>query len=151
VLDVDIAGDSDPLPVLEREWVKRAQDEADPRKRLEIVVQGAAAVVARTAAIKEVVRDAAATDPAAAALLAQDTARRHATQSALVDIVLGDGQPGPGVDRDAVAATFFAVVNNDTHRLLVGHLGWTVERWTAWLLATLERQILSPGEVAPGC
>ncbi|MGB5755599.1 MAG: hypothetical protein WBM50_01685, partial [Acidimicrobiales bacterium] len=94
---------------------------------------------------KEVMRDAAATDRAAAELIEQDTARRLATQRALVDLVL-DVQPlRPGVGHATAVATFFALVNSDTHRLLVGHLGWTTEQWTRWLQTTLEHQLIDPG------
>lgn len=141
VLDVNIAGDTDAVPVLEREWVSRARKESDARKRLAIVVRGAARVAARTSAIKEVMRDAAATDPAAAAMVEQDTTRRRATQRTLVDVIIGDAPLRPGVDRAAAAATFFAIVNSDTYRHLVGHLGWSANRWTAWLTAVLERQL----------
>lgn len=142
VLDVVIAGDAAPVGLLERDWVERARAEADGRRRLTIVVEGAAKVAARTAAIKEVMRDAAANDAAAAELIRQDTARRHATQKALVDLVL-DAQPArPGIDRAHAVATFFALVNSDTYRLLVGDLGWSTGKWTRWLVLMLERELL---------
>jgi AcrR family transcriptional regulator len=145
VLDVEIAGDTAAVSILDRDWVQRAADESDGRRRLALIVAGAASVAARTAPIKEVMRDAAATDRAAAELIEQDTARRLATQRALVDLVL-DVQPlRPGVDHATAVATFFALVNSDTHRLLVGHLGWTTEQWTRWLQTTLEHQLIDPG------
>ena len=145
VLDVEIAGDTAAVSILVRDWVQRAADESDGRRRLALIVAGAASVAARTAPIKEVMRDAAATDRAAAELIEQDTARRLATQRALVDLVL-DVQPlRPGVGHATAVATFFALVNSDTHRLLVGHLGWTTEQWTRWLQTTLEHQLIDPG------
>ncbi len=144
VLDVEIAGDTATVSILERDWVRQAAEEVDGRRRLASIVAGAATIAARTAPIKEVMRDAAATDRAAAELIEQDTARRFATQRVLVDVIL-DGQPlRPGIDRDTAVATFFALVNSDTHRLLVGRLGWTTEQWTRWLQTTLENQLLDP-------
>ncbi len=145
VLDVDIAGDWAAVSVLDRDWVLRAAAETDGRRRLALIVAGAAAVAARTAPIKEVMRDAAAADPAAAELIVQDTARRLATQQALVDLIL-DVQPlRPGLDRATAVATFFALVNSDTHRMLVGHLGWTTGRWTRWLQTTIEHHLIDEG------
>jgi AcrR family transcriptional regulator len=140
-LDVVVAGDAAPVAVLERDWVARARQEADGRRRLALVVTGAAKTAARTAPIKEVIRDAAARDPAAAELLEQDTARRYATHTALVDLVVEALPLRAGIDRATAAATFFALVNSDTHRLLVGHAGWTTKRWTGWLEQVLERHL----------
>lgn len=145
VLDVTIAGDAAPVGLLERDWVERARVEPDGRRRLTIVVEGAAKVAARTAAIKEVLRDAAATDAGAAELLRQDTARRHATQKVLIDLVLDALAPRPKRARDQAVATFFALVNSDTYRLLVGDLGWSTPKWTRWLVVMLERELLGTG------
>ena len=144
VLDVEIAGDTAAVSILERDWVREAAEEADPRRRLSLIVAGAASVAARTAPIKEVMRDAAATDRSAAELIEQDTARRLATQQALVDLVLEVQPLHDGVDHATAVATFFALVNSETHRLLVGHLGWTTEQWTRWLQTTLEHQLIDP-------
>lgn len=149
VLDVVVAGDAAPVGLLERDWVERARAEADGRRRLTIVVEGAAKVAARTAAIKDVLRDAAATDAAAAELIRQDTARRYATQEALVDLVLDAQPPRPEIDRAHAVATFFALVNSDTYRLLVGDLGWSTKRWTQWLVLVLERELFDAATPAP--
>ena len=133
VLDVEIAGDTAAVSILEGDWVRHAAEESDGRRRLALIVAGAASVAARTAPIKEVMRDAAATDRAAAELIKQDSGRRLATQQALVDLLLAVQPLPPGVERATAVATFFALVNSDTHRLLVGHLGWTTEQWTRWL------------------
>src|SRR5690348_2623809 len=60
ILDVTIAGDAGPAALLERDWVKQAGQHADPRQRLALVIQHTSEVAARTAPIKEVMRDAAA-------------------------------------------------------------------------------------------
>ncbi|HZD38744.1 MAG TPA: helix-turn-helix domain-containing protein, partial [Actinomycetes bacterium] len=63
-LDVTIAGDAGPVAILDRDWVKDATAETDPARRLATVVGHACEIAARTAAIKEVMRDAAAAEPA---------------------------------------------------------------------------------------
>ncbi len=146
VLDVDIAGDTAAVSILDRDWVRQAADEIDGRKRLALIVAGAASVAARTAPIKEVMRDAAATDLAAAELIEQDNRRRLVTQQALVDLVLEVQPLRPGIDHAIAVATVFALVNSDTHRLLVGNIGWTTEQWTRWLQTTLEHQLIDPSE-----
>ena len=74
-LDATIAGDDTPLAVLDRVWVQRARREKDQRRQLRLIVKGASQIAARTASLKEVMRDAAATDVAARELLREDCDR----------------------------------------------------------------------------
>src|SRR3984893_680815 len=43
-IDVTLAGDDEPIAVLERSWVTEAKQEPDPRRRLELIVRGASAI-----------------------------------------------------------------------------------------------------------
>jgi AcrR family transcriptional regulator len=140
VLDTAVAGDAEPVPLLDQAWVNRARREPDGVRRLTIVARAAALVAARTATIKEVMRDAAGTEPEVQTLIRQDHERRYRTQQALVDLILDARPLRSGLDRDQAVATFFAVVNSDSYRLLVGHLGWSVNQWQRWLTALLQRQ-----------
>lgn len=139
-LDLVIAGDAEPVAVLEQDWVQAARREPDPQRRLAIVLHHTADIAARTAPIKEVMRDAATTESSIRDLIAEDHERRRRTQEALVGVILGDGSP-----LHPAAETFFALVNSDTHRLLVSHLGWTPEEWRSWLERILTRELLGPG------
>lgn len=140
-LDVAVAGDATPVAVLDRDWVKVAAAEADPKRRLATVVGHACEIAARTAAIKEVMRDAAATEPAVRDLITQDTQRRYRTQQALVDLLIEQRPLRAGVDRRRAADVFFALVNSQTSQLLLEHLGWTVSEWCEWLVQVLDREL----------
>ena len=147
-LDVAVAGDAAPMALLDRDWVRRARAEPDAHRRLAMVIENASAVAARTAPVKEVIRDAAGVDPAAGALVRQDHERRYVTQQGLVHLVISGADLRPGINRASAVATFFALVNSDTYRLLVGHLGWPVEDWRAWLVRMLDREFFE-SETAP--
>jgi AcrR family transcriptional regulator len=134
-LDRAIAGDGDAVAVLDRDWVVAARDEEVPRRRLEAVVSGAAGIAARTAPLKEVMRDAAATEPDIRALLEQDEAQRLVTQRSLVEIVL---RSPPS---DAAVATFYSLVNSRSYLLLSSQLGWDEGTWRRWLIDVLARQL----------
>lgn len=139
-LDATIAGDAEPKTVLDRDWVEQASSERAAERRLELVVEHTAEIAARTAPIKEVMRDAAAVEPALRELIAKDHANRRRTQEALVRIILGvtDGSD----DRVRHAAdTYYALVNSDTYRLMVIHLGWTYEQWRDWLQRLLRQHL----------
>jgi AcrR family transcriptional regulator len=140
-LDVTVAGDASPVAILDRDWVTAAAAETDPARRLATVVGHACQIAARTAPIKEVMRDAAATQPAVGDLIEQDNRRRYLTQQALVDLLIEQRPLRAGVDRRRAVDIFFALVNSQTYQLLVGHLGWTVADWRDWLVQVLDREL----------
>lgn len=131
LLDLTIAGDAEPVPILERPWVVEARSRADPEARLRLVVDHTSRVAARTAAIKEVLRDAAAVEPSLHELIHLDDARRLVTHRALVEVVLGRAPA------DDEVARFFQLVNSHGFRLATDHLGWDEARWRGWLFETL--------------
>ena len=145
ILDVTIAGDADPAALLDRDWVRQAARHQDPRQRLALIVRHTSQVAARTAPVKEVMRDAAAADPAVRQLLLEDDRRRYLTQRALVDLIIGAGSLRPGCDRDQAAATFFALVNSHGYQLLATQLGWSPDDWQRWLTGVLDRELFGPG------
>lgn len=142
-LDVAIAGDTQPLAVLDRDWVRAVGREPDPVRRLVRVVSHTTEIAARTAAIKEVIRDAAATEPDMRDLIHRDDEQRRRTQRALVDLIRRDRPPsGPAAARKA-ADSFSALMTSEAYALVVGRLGWTMAEWRRWLVRILQREILS--------
>jgi len=141
ILDQAIAGDARSAALLDRDWVKEASQHPDPRQRLALVIEHTAHVAARTAPIKEVMRDAAAADPTVRQLLREDDQRRYNTQQALVDLIIGQDSLRAGCDRDHAAATFFAMVNSHCYQLLARHLGWSPADWQQWLTTVLDRDL----------
>ncbi|HEU5388610.1 MAG TPA: TetR/AcrR family transcriptional regulator [Streptosporangiaceae bacterium] len=145
ILDVTIAGDADPAALLDRDWVQQAAMHPDPRQRLALVVRHTSQVAARTAPVKEVMRDAAASDPDVRQLLREDDRRRYLTQQALVDQIIGAGSLRSGCDRDHAVATFFALVNSHGYQLLATQLGWSPDDWQRWLTGVLDRELFGAG------
>lgn len=143
-LDVTIAGDDAPLAVVERDWVADASREQDHRRRLQLIVEGACQIAARTAALKEVIRDAAATEPRARDLVRQDHERRYRTQEHLIDLLLEHRSLRSGIDRRRAVDTFFALVNSATYDLLVKQRGWTINDWQGWIGDLIERECFEP-------
>jgi len=144
ILDVTIAGDAGPAALLDRDWVRQAARHQDPRQRLALVVRHTSQVAARTAPVKEVMRDAAALDPAVRQLLLEDDQRRYLTQQALVDLIIGPDSLRSGCDRDHAVATFFALVNSHGYQLLATQLGWSPDDWQRWLTGVLDHELFGP-------
>jgi AcrR family transcriptional regulator len=140
-LDITVAGDDTPLAVLDRDWVEDARREKNRGRQLRLIVEGASLIAARTSPLKEVLRDAAATEGAARELIREDHERRHRTQGVLVDLLIENRQLRAGIDRRRAVDTFFALVNSATYELLVAQRGWTLSEWQDWIADVIERQL----------
>jgi hypothetical protein len=136
-----VAGDGEPVAVLDRDWVSDARRQRNPRRQLRLVVTGACRIAARTTALKEVMRDAAATEPAVRDLVREDHERRRLTQEGLVRLLVERRPLGAAMDLRRAVDTFFAVVNSFTYQLLVGYCGWTPVQWEDWLVDLLEGEL----------
>lgn len=145
-LDATIAGDAEPIPLLDREWVAAARRHRDARRRLAAVVRGAARVAAQTAPLKEVMRDAAATEPVVRDLIRDDHIRRRATQRALVQSAIGHEGLRQGMNLDRAADAFFLLVNSSTYQLTTDALGWSEGDWQQWLVDVLTREVFADPE-----
>ena len=143
-LDFTIAGDLEPVAVLDREWVRAVRGEPDPVQRLRLVIHNTTEIAARTAAIKEVMRDAAAIEPSIRDLIQQDHEGRYKTQQTLVEVLLAESAGHSGSRGPSAVDTFFTLVNSDVFRLFVGHLGWTIQEWREWLYQLLSRDLFEP-------
>src|SRR5438270_221433 len=61
--DVTIVGDDEAIPVAERAWFREVLEEPDPRRQLELHATVSCRIKHRTAALNEVIRRAAQSDP----------------------------------------------------------------------------------------
>jgi AcrR family transcriptional regulator len=144
-LDFTIAGDFEAVAVLDREWVQAVRAESDPVRRLRLVIHNTTEIAARTAPIKEVMRDAAAIEPSIRDLIEQDHQGRYKTQQVLVEVILAGSAGHSGLRGPSAVDTFFTLVNSDTFRLFVAHLGWTLQEWREWLFQLLSRELFGHG------
>ena len=142
LMDVSIAGDDEPVPILDRAWVESMRNENDPRRRVRILARNGRLILERRTPIDEVLRGAAAADPAMADLWRRTRDQRLAGQAALVRILAAGGALRPGVTRAAAADVLFAVGSPETYRALVVERGWSADRFERWYAETIERLLL---------
>jgi AcrR family transcriptional regulator len=142
VVDVSIAGDDAPVPVLERGWVRAMRDEPDPRRRIQILAKNGRLILERIAPINEVLRGAAAADPEIASLLDRYAAQRIDGQRELVRIVAAGGSLRKGFSADKAADSLFALGSPEIYRLLTVDRGWTPARFERWYADALTRILL---------
>ena len=144
LVDVAIAGDIEPVPIIERDWVQEILAEPDLRRRLRLLAGHGRSILERRADIDDVVRGAAAADPDIAALRDLGITQRRAGQGELLRVVVGSAGLRDGLDLDAAADILYAIGSPETFRLLVVDRGWSPTRFEAWYADALERLLLAP-------
>jgi AcrR family transcriptional regulator len=143
LIDVSMAGDDAPVPILERSWVNEMRDEPDPHRRLLILARNGRLILERTAPIYEVLRGAAAADPEIAALLERNKSQRFAGQRVLLGILTERSPLREGLDAKTAADIIFAIGSPETYRLLVVDRRWSADRFERWYADTLARLLLT--------
>ena len=142
VLDASIAGDVEPVAVLERPWVDTLEAEQDPAAAVRHLVEATAAIVARTSPIYEVVRRAS-SDPEVGALLDDNRRRRRADQRRLIEIFWSAGHLRPELDVDTAADVVYALLNEEVFQLLTGDCEWSIERFQHWATSLMMQQLIT--------
>jgi AcrR family transcriptional regulator len=136
-----IRGDEERLPMAERPWFREIIGEPDPRKRLELVARNSRIVKERTAAVTEIVRQAAPADPEIRALW--DRFQREFYEIGMRRITETLAADGALTDDVATATDILWTLNHpDVYQLLVRQRGWTPQAYETWLADALCRQLL---------
>ncbi len=132
LLDVSIAGDDEPIPILDRGWVRDLRDEPDRERRVDALARNGRLILERRASMDDVVSGAAAADPAIRSLLETSRAERHAGQRELLAIVAGSEGFRPGLTLEGAADILFAVGSPEVYRLFTVVRSWPADRFEAW-------------------
>jgi AcrR family transcriptional regulator len=140
--DLLLKGDTDDAPVAARSWYQQVIDERDPEAKLRLVAASAVVVKRRIGRLLGVIRSAAQSDPDGAELWALIQSDFYENQRVVVESL--HHADGLRNDLDVQTATDLLWTCNhpDVWLLLVGERGWTPERFEAWLIRTLEQQLL---------
>ena len=132
LVDVSIAGDDAPIPILDRPWVHELREEPDLHKRIAILARNGRLILERRAPVDAVVRAAAASDPDIAALWRAGNAQRLAGQRMLLRLVAGDIGFRGGLSDGAALDTLYALGSPETYRLLTVDRSWSPARFERW-------------------
>ena len=143
VLDASIAGDVEPVAVLERPWFDEFGTAGDPASAVERLVEASVAILARASPIYEVIRQAAA-DPDVGVLLQENRRRRRDDQRRLIEVLGRSGHLRPGLDVDTAADVFYGLLNEEVFLLLTGDCGWEVDRFRGWATSLMRHQLVAP-------
>lgn len=141
-LDQAVAGDAEPVATLDRPWVREALSTEDPRELIRLQAQGTARVMARTAALIEVLHSASASDPELAALWHTNIDQRRTVHTVFAQALADQGALRPGLSPEEAADTLLGLLSPELYTLYTTQLGWSPERWSAWAAETVTRQLL---------
>jgi AcrR family transcriptional regulator len=138
LVDVSIAGDDEPVAIIDRPWVGELRQEPDRARRVRIFAANGRRILERRSAVDGIVHAAAATDPEVAELRSELRRQRREGQGRLLELVAGpegfrrDLAPGEAGD------ILFTVLSPEAYLTIVDELGWTPERFEAWSIEQIE-------------
>jgi len=139
IVDAEIVGDLEPVALLERPYVRRIARLADPRRRLERIVQVTCEITRRVAPVYEIARSGAAEDEVRALLDRHEDQRWH-THRAFAGLIEPD--LAAGLTADDAADRLFVLGSHEVYWLLVQRRGWTPRRWCRYIAEQAAHQLL---------
>jgi AcrR family transcriptional regulator len=142
VFDVAVAGDDEPVPVAERDFVRRIEAEPDARRKLALWGDHVADSGSRTAAVQLLVRDAAASDPAAAVVWDQMLTEQLTGMGMFASHLDRGGHLRPGVSFDEARDVLTAYISAELFHFFVVRRGWEPARFGRWVTHALVAALL---------
>ena len=134
--DVALAGDDEPVPLVERDWFRAVADSTTARGACRAALEEMHVRTARVAPLYRVMQ-AAEADPDVARLKEQLRAPSEFFQP-LARRPGACATRGENADRDRVAAVVYATESAETCALFVTESGWTLHQWRDWVAATVD-------------
>jgi AcrR family transcriptional regulator len=136
-IDVAIAGDDEPVPMLAREWAVRAQAMTSPAEFVAVFAEVLTDSAQRAAGLTLAALEAARADPASidgdiAAVADQLMAQRQVMATWLVDRLLQLASLRSGVDHADAVDTVWMLMDPAVFCRLTGDRGWSAGRFRDW-------------------
>lgn len=141
LIDVRIAGDDEPVPLIDRPAVAKMIAEPDVDRLLELNAAFVADITRRTVVIDRVAREAAPLSEELTALFRQSLDNRRAGAREFVEVLAT--RATLRVDLDVAVDTMWALLDPHVYDLLTTDGGWTHDAFVAWL-ADAQRRLLLP-------
>ena len=133
-IDIAIAGDDDPVPVLDRPWVHRAEAATSAGGFLRVVAEVLVDAAQRSDALVLVAFDAARGDERLAPLASHLKRQRAVTAAWIVDGMTSRAPLRPGIDRARAIDTVWLLMEPAVFDRLTSDRGWAPARFGAWFV-----------------
>jgi len=143
VFDVAMAGDDEPVPMLQRASLGRVRDEPDARMKLRLYGEFLAEVAPRHVPVQLVIRDAATSDPEARVVWAELQAERLKGMTLFARALHDDGYLRPGISTNEARDVLWTCNSAELFQLLVLERGWSPKRYGRWVADALISALLA--------
>ena len=144
VVDVAIAGDTEPVDVLGRDWMRLALTAPTAAARIAAGAAAGRQIMARTGSLFAVAQQAAAAEPVIEGFWQQGREQSRYAQQVFWTRMAADGLMPPGTDLAWLIDSASVVSAAETYLLITRMLGWDLDAYQAWLEATLTRLAAPP-------
>ena len=141
-IDVAIAGDDAPVPVLDRDWAARAQTTADARKFLVAVGRAVRPAMSRSAGLVLAAFEAAPTDVDMQDLADRLAAQRATTVAWIVDGVRQRAALRARLTRRHAIDQVWLLMDPAVYQQLTRYRGWRPDQYERWFVDTVARLLL---------
>lgn len=142
-LDVAIAGDDEPVPVLERAWFTTLRETPDGPAALEVFVEATSRIIERVYPLYAVTRDGS-TDPELAEVLATNKQLRFVVHSRAAQELAAKNGFRPDLPAERAGQVIYTLMSQETYGLLVVEHGWTRDDWAGWVRRHLQTELFGP-------
>jgi AcrR family transcriptional regulator len=136
-----LRGDSDAVPVGQREWFRAVLDEPDPQRKLRLNARNSRKVKERLAVLTEVLADAASVDPDAAELHQRMQTEFYENQRTVLASIDAKSL-ARGLSLDRAADVLWTLNHPASYLLLTRDRGWSPDEYEDWLGAVTIDQLL---------
>ncbi|MFG1654778.1 TetR/AcrR family transcriptional regulator [Micromonospora sp. NPDC049275] len=146
VVDTSIAGDTQPIATMEREWFRAACAEPTAAGQLRAHVHGTREILGRVAPIMPLIAAAAATDPEIARQWPDGPDPRYTVQYAAAEALVGKPDTRPGLSVEMAADLLFGLLSPQLYLIFVRDRDWSPDAWEVWARTALTTQLCAdPG------
>ena len=149
VFDVTVVGDDEPVPMMQRPFVRAIDDEPDPRAKMRIFARHVRETVERTADLYGVIESAAGTDPEIGRLWTTLQEQRRYGLGVAADRFHRAGILRPDLTPERAADLLWFFSGHWTFRELATGRGWTPDEFETWTADTLITQLLPERQAGP--
>jgi AcrR family transcriptional regulator len=142
LFDIAIVGDDEPVPLMQREVVRRNMAEPNPRKKLQMYAEFYIERAERSMPFQLLAREAAASDPAATAVWEQMEQERLVGMTHFARHLHDEGHLRSGVTVEEARDLLWTFISAEMWELLVIKRGWPPERYGQWMAHLLIAALL---------
>ncbi|AXE84177.1 TetR/AcrR family transcriptional regulator [Streptomyces sp. Go-475] len=143
LVDVAIAGDDEPVPTMDRPWFAEILSAPTAESALTALVGATRGTLERVAAITEMVRAAAATNPEIRELWPDRADPRYTVLSTAAKSLTEKPGARATVSADEAADILYAVLSPELFLILTRDRAWPPPKWERWAYDTLRTQLLA--------